>query len=554
MSRNKFKNEELIFLPLGGSDEIGMNLNLYHHQGKWLIIDCGAGFADDHTFPGVQLMSPKIDYLKDKLNDLEGVVLTHGHEDHLGTIALLYEELGCPTIYCTKFTAGIVNAKMGELGLLDICTVKTIDPAKKLKVGIFEMSFVNITHSIPEMNAVILHTEYGNVVHTGDWKFDPRPTIGDESDLAALKKIGEDGALAMVCDSTNIFKEKFGGSESDIEENLVNIFKKHDKRIVVTTFASNVGRVYTIAKAARQAGRKVALTGMSLNRITGIAKETGYLLDLDDFIPEKAIPNYSKNELVVIATGCQGEPRAQMAKIAEGRHENVSVSKGDVVVFSSKVIPGNDLSIFNMYNHLIRKGCMLYTEHTDFIHVSGHPSCEELKTMYELVRPKIAIPTHGEASHIYQHAKYAREDWNVPHALELANGTAVKLAPGKPEIKCVVESGYNAIDGSRLIDKDSEILKMRRRMRDDGIIFITLIYNDRNELAVQPSFSAPGVLDDHNDFEYIEELTGIVTDIANSYGGKANEKIFRAVRKEVRKTIKADTRKYPSIEIQIVRV
>ncbi len=552
----KHKND-LLFLPLGGSGEIGMNVNLYHMQDKWLMIDFGAGFAEDFL-PGVDMILPEIEFIEKRKKDLVGLVLTHAHEDHLGAIPHLWEELLCP-IYATPFTANFLRAKLSENGVSEKLykdKIHEVQPGSRFKVGPFEIEMVQLTHSVPEMNAVVLRTPHGNVMHTGDWKLDPNPVVGPASDEKRLKEYGDEGVLAMICDSTNVFKEGHSGSEGDLHEVLTQLISDAKRMVIVTTFASNVARIDTIARAAQDAGRKVVLAGRSFWRVTRAAKETGYLEGVE-FLTDKEIRNYPREDLVILCTGCQGEPMAAMNKVLTETHPTIRLNPNDTVIFSSKIIPGNDKRIFRMFNRLVKMGINVMTEKDHFVHVSGHPSRDELQRMYELVRPQIAIPVHGENVHIHEHARLARE-WGVKTAFEIENGQVLKIAPGVPEKVALVESGILAIDGKFYLPPDSPIMKARRRMQREGIVMATLVMKGR-ELASAPIIQAPGALDSEEDAQLIELLQAEVQEavehaMLTSKPKKMSELLENKTRAAIRRILRRALGKDPLIVVHIEKV
>lgn len=551
---NKLHNE-LLFIPLGGSKEIGMNLNLYHYKGKWLIVDLGAGFADDY-FPGIDMIVPDISFLEDKLKDIVGIVLTHAHEDHIGAVQYLWDEIRCP-IYTTTFTSNFLKARLSETSFAKKVKIHELKESSTLKLEPFEIQMVPITHSTPEMQGLLIRTDLGNIFHTGDWKFDPNPIISKATDMDLLKKIGDEGVLALVGDSTNVFNETPSGSEGDLFASLNELVSSAKKMVVVTTFASNVARLATILKVAKQNNRRVALAGRSLWRIVQAAQQSGYLLDAPDFINEDNVKNVARDKLLVIATGCQGEPLAATTKMAFGTHNFLKLSKGDTVIFSSKIIPGNDKKIFRLFNQFVHLGIEVMTEKDHFVHVSGHPSSTELKEMYKLVRPQISIPVHGELVHMHEHAKLARK-WGVPFALEVENGLVSKLAPGNPEIIGQVDSGYLGVDGNYLLSADSPVLRMRRKIQKDGIIIITLIINQKGILTCPPIIKTPGVLDHVSDDFIIndmkEEIQAVLDQHANSTSqnrGISKDTLMNLARQAVRRILREEVGKIPVIDVHI---
>ncbi len=552
----KAYQDKLLFVPLGGSNEIGINVNLYHFQGKWIMIDCGSGFADEYL-PGVDMIVADLSFIKSHKKNLSGIILTHAHEDHLGAIQYLWDELECP-IFTTKFTKVFLKSKLSEYTFSSNMKIHEIDPKERLSLGPFSIEMIGLTHSTQEMHALMIRTDAGNVLHTGDWKFDPHPVIGDPSDQNALKACGDEGVLALVCDSSNVFNEGVSGSEGDVRNSLIAIIASCPKMVVVTTFASNLARLDTIIQAGQKAGRKVALTGRSLHRMFGAAQESGYLNDIDPLIDEKVIGNYKREELLIVATGCQGEPMAAVGKMAVGSHPLVKLTPKDTVIFSSKIIPGNDKKIFRLFNVFVRKRIEVITEKDHFVHVSGHPSIEELKKMYELVRPNVCIPVHGEPVHIHEHAKLAKAN-AIKHSVEVENGSVVLLEENGTKIIDQVKNGYLAIDGSYLVPEDSVIFKMRRRMRESGIVVASVVLNSKLKLASNPMLSMPGLFDPIANKEIIVDFKqGIAESLHNqlkqSKGMLTNDQIDVRIKRVLRKRIRQETGKSPIIIVNIEEV
>ncbi|MDP4708687.1 MAG: ribonuclease J [Rickettsiaceae bacterium] len=552
----KAYKDKLLFVPLGGSNEIGINVNLYHLQGKWIMVDCGSGFADDHL-PGVDMVVADVSFIEEHKKDLLGIVLTHAHEDHLGAIQYLWNELECP-IYTTKFTKAFLKSKLSEYSFSKDMKINAVDPKDKLELGPFSIEMIGLTHSAPEMQALMIRTSEGNVLHTGDWKFDPRPIVGEASDQKALKACGDEGVLALVCDSTNVFNPGVSGSEGDVRESLVKIIAECPKMVVVTTFASNLARLDTIIHAGQKAGRKVALTGRSLHRMFAAAQESGYLNDIIPLIDERSVGNYKREELLIIATGCQGESMAATGKMANGSHHSIKLAAKDTVIFSSKIIPGNDKKIFSLFNVFVKKGVEVITERDHFVHVSGHPAVEELKEMYKLIRPNVCIPVHGEPVHIHEHAKLARAN-GIKHAVEVENGSVVLLEKDGSKVIDTVKNGYLAVDGNYLLPEDSVIFKMRRRMREDGIVVASIVLDSKLKLATPPMLSMPGLLDHIEDGELIlsikEEVINVLQDQRKaSKGILINDQIEACVRRALRRIIKSETNKTPVIIVNIEEI
>jgi ribonuclease J len=552
----KKHQDDLLFLPLGGAGEIGMNLNLYYYKGKWLMLDCGAGFAEDFL-PGVNMIVADVKFIHERKKDLVGLVLPHAHEDHVGAIAHLWHEFPDVPIYATPFTASFLRAKLKDHPASPKAIIHEVAPGSSFNVDPFKLEMVQITHSVPEMNAVMIRTEHGNVFHTGDWKLDPKPMLGPKSDEAKLKKYGKEGVLAMVGDSTNIFSEGHSGSEGDLRQSLKKIIKEQQNLVLVTTFASNVARLESIAVAAEAAGRKVILAGRSLWRILDAAKESGYLKDAPEFLDEKQFDKYPREKLLVISTGCQGEPMAATHKIAHGTHRSITIKPTDTVIFCSKIIPGNDKRIFRLFNHFAKLGVETITERDHFVHVSGHPNRDEVKQMYSWVKPAISVPVHGELVHMHEHARMAKK-WGAKHAFEMSNGTVLKLAPGEPEIVGMVHSGVMAIDGHYLIPQESPIIRMRLRMQEDGIIFVCLLLG-KGKLSRPPLIQCPGVLDSKEDSDIFDSIRNEVSDAVNDHlnqsGNKStDDRIYTITRTAIRRILKAEVGKRPSIEVEVIRL
>jgi len=549
---NKFK-DDLLFVPLGGSNEVGMNLNLYHFGGKWLMVDCGIGFAGEFL-PGIDVIVPDVSFIAERKKDLVGLVITHAHEDHVGAVPHVWRDFECP-IYTTPFTAAFLRHKVNEMGPGPKPTIIEMKPGGKIDIAPFGIELIQLTHSIPEMQAVAITTPKGVVMHTGDWKFDPNPLVGPVSDYEALKSFGDRKVLAMVCDSTNVFVEGESGSEGEVREHLIAAIKNCHQRVLVSTFASNFARVKTILEAAEQTGRIVALAGRSLHRVVEAAKESGYLSSKVEMVSDREVMNLPRKDVLIISTGCQGEPRAALTRIARGDHPAIRLSPGDTVIFSSRKIPGNEQRINHINNQLIQKKIEVVTEKDHFIHVSGHPARAELKRMYELVRPMIAVPTHGEARHLHEHCKFAREQ-GVAETVEAKNGAVIWLEPGEASVLDNVTSGYLAVDGSSLIPTDGVIIKTRRKLRDDGIVIISAAIDaETRQLAGDVQFTAPGLLDPVEDAELIEELMEEFTRVVEGASKKARAAdIKESLRLAARKMFKNEIDKKPVIEVMLIEV
>jgi ribonuclease J len=487
--------DELVLLPLGGAGEIGMNFNAYGFgppdERKWIVVDCGVLFGRETDTPGVDIIMPDIRYLAERREDVLAIVLTHAHEDHIGAVGHLWPELRCP-VYATPFTARLIQDKLVEAGLQDRLRVNIVPLGGKLTLGPFAVEFISITHSIPEPNALAIRTPLGTVVHTGDWKIDPEPLIGHTTDANAFRKIGDEGALALVCDSTNALVPGHSGSEADVRKALTDLIGTLKGRVAVTGFASNVARLDSIAKAARIHGRELALVGRSMHRIVTAAKETGYLADFPRTLDESEAAQLPPNRVLFLCTGSQGEPRAALSRIAAGDHPTVSLGPGDSVIFSSRIIPGNELGIHALHNKLAALGVEVLTGEDHFVHVSGHPAREELAEMYRWVRPRIAVPVHGELRHMAEHARLARS-LQVAQAVVLENGHMLRLAPGRAEIVDEVPSGRLHLDGRVRVEEGAGFARKRRALAFAGFIGITLALDQKGRPAGEPSFFLEGI-------------------------------------------------------------
>lgn len=545
-------DNQLLFIPLGGSNEIGMNLNCYRYQGKWLLIDCGIGFADDYL-PGIDVVVPNIDLLSDIKKDIVGLIITHAHEDHVGAVGYLWPDLQCE-IYTTPFTAAVLKPKLSEEGLLGRVKVHEIKPKQPFALGPFDCEIIPITHSIPEMHAVAVRTPEGVVMHTGDWKLDANPMLGPTTDEETLARFGDEGVLAMVCDSTNVFVEGESGSESDVRTSLTDIIRQCEERVVVTTFASNVARMETVIYAALDAGRQVALSGKSLWRMSEAARSSGYLKNVPPFLTEEQGMALPRRSVAFICTGCQGESRAALSKIARGEHPVIKIAPRDTVIFSSRTIPGNESKIGYIHNKLVLQGANVINDYNGFVHVSGHPARMELARMYKLVRPHISIPVHGEARHIREHAEFAKE-LGVPKAIEATNGVVIALSKDNPRIVGNVTSGYLALDGKTLIDAGSTVIRTRRKIRDEGFCSVSIVTDKRGRMLSSPKFSAPGSLDPEQDRELIlamsEEMQALLD--KGKYDGKPAQ-LEQAIRNVMRRTINNELGKKPVLDVHIHQV
>ncbi|HEX8568761.1 MAG TPA: ribonuclease J [Caulobacteraceae bacterium] len=481
---NQRNDDELVFLPLGGSGEIGMNFNLYGygppHKRKWVVVDIGVTFGGAST-PGVDIIMPDPAYAVEHAKDILGIVLTHAHEDHIGAIGWLWPMLKAP-IYATPFTAFLVREKLRDAGVEGV-TIHEVPLGGSIDLGPFHIDLVTLTHSIPEPNGMAIKTPLGTILHTGDWKIDPDPVLGAKTDVDALRRLGDEGVLAMVCDSTNVFVEGESGSEADVREALTKLIAGLKNRVAVACFASNVARLDSAVHAAEAAGRRVCLVGRSMHRMVAASRSVGLLQDVREFIDEKDAKSFPEDKLLYICTGSQGEERAALSRIAEGNHPHVSLGQGDHVIFSSRQIPGNELAIGALQNRLAERGVRIYTERDHpGIHVSGHPAREELRQMYQWARPQIAVPTHGERRHLLEHVALAKE-MQAPQALAPRNGDMIRLAPGRAEVIDEVQAGRLYVDGGVLTPANGEALRERRHAAHNGVLIVTLAMDDRGRLV-----------------------------------------------------------------------
>jgi ribonuclease J len=543
----------LYFVALGGAGEIGMNLNLYGYAGDWLIVDCGVTFGDDSQ-PGVEVVMPDPVFIAERRDRLLGIVATHAHEDHIGAIPYLWTRLRCP-VWATPFTAALLRAKLDEAGLAERVRINIVPISGRFAIGPFELELVALTHSIPEPNGVVLRTPAGIVFHTGDWKFDPDPLIGRTTDEAALRRLGEEGVLAMVCDSTNALRAGSSGSEAELRRSLTQLVGRFDARVAVACFASNVARLETIAHAAAANGREVALVGRSLRRIDKAARETGYLRDLPRFLTEGEAPSIPRDKVLLICTGSQGEPRAALARIAREDHPNVLLEDGDAVIFSSRIIPGNEKAIDRLQNALAGLGVEIVTERDEFVHVSGHPARDELARMYQLVRPRIAIPVHGEARHLIAHARLAAR-CQVHQPLVIENGDLVRIASGSAAIVDTVPVGRLASDGNTLLSLDGSALKERRRVGLSGTALASLVLDRRGRLAAPPAVSLIGIVENAAEAAAPALRSTVERTLVDMPARQRDDDdaVREAVRRALRRALNEGFGKRPLIEIHLVRI
>jgi ribonuclease J len=540
--------EELLFCALGGSGEIGMNVNLYGCRGQWLMVDLGVTFADLH-YPGIDLILPEIEFIEQQQERLAGIILTHGHEDHIGALPYLAEDLKVP-LFATPFTAGLIASKLEEEGLTGHVPLNIIDREGEVELGPFKVRYVALAHSIPEGNGLLIETPHGRVFHTGDWKIDETPVLGEPSSDETMRAVGDEGVLALVCDSTNVFEEEPSGSEAGVHEGLREEVEKAQGRVLITTFASNAARLKTIGEVAIDTGRRVCVAGRSLERILRVAQAAGYLLDFPPIVSFEEAMRLPRRDVLIIATGGQGEPRAALGRIASGNHE-LKLSEGDTVIFSTKIIPGNEIAIGRIMNALSELGVTIVTEKQAHIHVSGHPGRPELAAMYEWIRPQIVVPVHGEPRHLFEHARFALQR-GVPRAIVQKNGDIVRLAPGDPKKVDEIRVGRLVLDGDVILPADGATVTERRRISVGGLITVALPIDSDGRLAGPPHVHPFGVPVEEDRDDFVADATESAQRAFNPSAGV--DQMRESVRLAVRRCATAWTGKKPIVEVMVVRV
>ena len=544
---------EILFSPIGGVGQIGMNFYLYGTQGKWIIVDLGITFGNSEETPGIDIILPNPEFVKKNKKNLLGIIITHAHMDHIGAVGHLWPQLQCP-VYATPFAAAVLKRNLKELKIKPNF-LKNIALDSNFKLGPFEIDVISTTHSIPEPNALGIKTKFGNILHTGDWKIDPEPLVGRNFNQKKLESFGKKGVLAIVSDSTNSNVEGHSGSEEKLRESLIKIIKKTRNRIAITSFSSNLARLETFAHIAKESGKAAALCGRSLWTMYKAALDSGYLKNIKPFLDEREAMEYPREQILLICTGSQGEPRAALSRIANDMHQNIFLEEGDTVIFSSKVIPGNERSITKVQNDLKERNINVVTESDEFVHVSGHPHIEELKKMYNWIKPEIVIPVHGEYHHLKGNVEIAKK-CGIKTGLILKNGLLLKIGPGEPKVIGTIPSGRLMLDGKKIIPINEEAIKNRKKMLYNGTILISLALNKDNKIISKPVISSKGFFNNQN----IKIFENNLKNNIHLFLKELNNKKF--IDELLKEKINAFTRKFfkksldmkPIIEIHIIKI
>ncbi|MDB3971234.1 ribonuclease J [Candidatus Pelagibacter sp.] len=549
--------DELLFCPLGGSGEIGMNMNLFAYgksgEHKWIMVDIGVTFADD-TLPGIDLIYPDPGFIVDKKEDLLGIILTHAHEDHIGAIAHLWPQLKCK-IFATPFTAVLIKEKFKEKNIDVTKFLKIVQLNGTVNLDPFKIEYITLTHSILEPNGLRIETPAGVILHTGDWKIDPEPLIGEKINSDRLKEIGNEGVLAMICDSTNVFSMGKAGSELDVRKSLLNIMGSLKKRIVMASFASNVARMETAFYCAEKTGRQISLVGRSMHRIFKAARQCGYLKNVIEPVDARDAEKIAREKIVYLCTGSQGEPMAALMRISSNTHPDVFIEKDDAVIFSSKIIPGNEKKLYKLQNQLVKDGIEVISEESEFVHVSGHPNRDDLREMYDWVKPQCVVPVHGEHRHMIEHIKFA-EEMKVPHPVQVENGDIVKLAPGKPHVFDKAPSGRLYLDGNMSVEEDAQSIKDRKNISANGYMEVIILITAKGNIHKRPVLTFRGLPVNDVD-EFIYELEEAIEKTTRTFSIKSKKQEFNlidALKITCRKCAKELTGKRPFININLVRI
>ena len=556
-SEVQFEQDSVYFIPLGGCGVFGSNLNLYGYNGKWIMVDCGMAFADE-TMPGIDVLLPDLAFVESIKDDLLAIVLTHGHFDHIGAIEYFWPKLKCP-IYTTGFTVAFLKQVLMEHGWGAHVPINKVELGDTLNLEPFNIEFIPVAHSIPEASSLAIQCgNHKKIIHTGDWKIDPQPLIGKVTDENRFKSLGKEGILTVVGDSTNAMVPGHSGSEKTVLDNMTDLFGEFKDRIVVTLFSSNVARIRTVALAAKENGRSAALVGRSLWRIVEAAKEVGYLKDIPDFLTDDEVKHMPKDKVVIICTGSQGEPRAALSRIAEGNHPRLELGQGDVVIFSSRAIPGNARAIDRTKNRLAFMGVEIITDRDAQIHVSGHPYREEIKQLFSWLKPDYSIVVHGEQMQQEKHAALSK-DCGIKQSFIPANGQVLNLTLSGAELIGEVPSGTMAVEGKRVVRMDHDAIATRRRIMYNGSAVVTIVLDSQGELISDPQVSAMGLIDENSEveFEYIEGAIQKVIERLESIPRHLktdDEEMSEAARIAARRYFFKIFNKKPQTRVHLVRI
>ncbi len=546
-------DDGLRFVALGGVGEIGLNCYLYGAEGRWMMVDLGIGFPENDV-PGAELLVPDLAFVEAERAHLAGLVLTHAHEDHLGAVPYLWRRLECP-IWCSPFAAAVLRRKFEDMRL-EPPPVTVVEPGERFEVGPFGCRFVHVTHSIPEANALVIETRFGRILHTGDWKLDPAPLVGTTTDIPTLEALGHDGVLAVVADSTNIMVPGTSGSEAEVRDSLARLIADQPHRVAVTTFSSHIARLRSAALAGRAAGREVVVVGRSIRRMLDAAQECGYLDDLPRLRDEHEARDLPRERTLMLVTGSQGEPRSALVRIAQGQHPRVRLEEGDTVIFSSKIIPGNERTLFELHNRLVLAGIEVITEEDHFVHVSGHPCREEVEQLYRWLRPRIVVPVHGEPRHLHAHVLFARRQ-GIAHAPWIRDGEVLRLAPGDPVVVDTVPTGRRVVENGDFLPESDELFRARRRLEHHGAIFVSVVLDRWGSVLAPPTLSNAGAVPAERFDPRLEELSDAVVRAIEALEDRAvleDEKVREAARIAVRQTLGLPRQKRPIVDVAITRV
>lgn len=545
---------ELRLVPLGGVGEIGLNVYLYGLQNRWMMVDLGLTFADERL-PGAEIVLPDLSFIESERERLAGLVITHAHEDHLGAVPYLWPRLRCP-IYCTAFAAAVLRRKLQDAGIETGGLLRVVAPGEPFEVGPFGCRFVRVTHSVPEANALAIECEQGRVLHTGDWKLDPAPLVGEPTDGDALEAFGEKGVMALVCDSTNVLSPGTSGSEAEVRDSLIELVAAQPNRVVVTTFASNLARLETAIVAGHAAGRQVFVVGRSMRRMLDAAREVGYLQHLPPLSDERDAASLPRHRVMLLCTGSQGESRAALSRVAAGQHPRVRLEPGDTVIFSAKIIPGNERTLFNLHNQLVASGVEVITEEDHFVHVSGHPCRDELEQMYRWIRPRIAVPVHGEARHLSAHVRLARR-LGVQQPVLIGNGDVLRLSAGGAQVVGEVPTGRVVLESSDLVDAGDDLFRARRRLSSHGTVLVSLVLDSFGSVLATPQLGAWGVIDPARLERVREQVAGAITQAVEALDDETvldDARVQEVVRAAVRQGLELPRQRRPLVEVQIQRL